>query len=135
MTTKPFLPVIPALLQPAYDGYCYAPAVIVGRDIRVSGLLGFDLDGTVPDDLTIQIGNIFEHLAMILAGAGASLAEVFSLTSYHLGDLKGQMPEFIRIQAERLGQPHPARTAIGTSELALLGALIEVSAIARLPEP
>ena len=134
MTTKPFTPVIPAMLQPAYDGYCYAPALVAGRDIYVSGLLGYDADGTVPEGLTRQLANIFAHLEMILAEAGASLADVYKLNTFHLGDLKGQMPEFIQVKTERLGAPHPAWTAIGVAELALPGAVIEVAAIARLPD-
>jgi enamine deaminase RidA (YjgF/YER057c/UK114 family) len=134
MTAKPFAPVIPEMLQPVYDGYCYAPAVIVGRDIHVSGLIGFAADASVPEGLTEQLANIFAHLELILAEAGASLADVYSLTSYHLGDLKGQMPEFIRVKTEKLGAPHPAWTAIGIAELALPGALIEVAASARLPD-
>ena len=132
MTTKPFSPIVPAPLQIAYDGYHYAPAVRVGNDLHLSGLIGFDAEGVVPDDYSQQVSNIFDTMTLVLAEAGATLADVYSLTSYHIGDLKGQMPEFIRIQAERLGTPHPAWTAVGTTELALPGALIEVVAIARV---
>ena len=133
MTTKPFAAVVPAPLQPIYDGYCFAPAVRVGNDLYLSGIMGYNADQSVPDDLATQIGNIFDQMAMVLAEAGASLSDVFSLTSYHVGDLIGQMPTFIGIQAERLGKPHPAWTAIGTTQLALPGIMLEVSAIARLP--
>jgi enamine deaminase RidA (YjgF/YER057c/UK114 family) len=132
MTGKIFTPVVPAHLQEAYDGYCFAPAVRVGNDLHLSGQIGFDATGAVPEDYATQVSNIFDHMAMVLAEAGASLADVFSLTSYHVGDLAAQMPAFIRIQAERLGKPHPAWTAIGTTALAFPGALIEVSAIARV---
>lgn len=132
MTTKSFSPVVPEMLKPVYNGYCYAPAVIVGDDVYVSGLLGYNADGSVPEDLTQQLVNIFAHLEMILNEAGAGLADVYNLTSYHLGDLKGQMPEFIRVKTQMLGAPHPAWTAIGVAELALPGALVEVTATARL---
>lgn len=132
MTTKPFSAIVPAPLQPVYDGYGFAPAVRVGNDLHISGIMGYNADQTVPDDLASQIGNIFDHMAMVLAEAGASLSDVFSLTSYHVGDLASQMPVFIGIQAERLGKPHPAWTALGTTQLALPGALVEVAAIARL---
>lgn len=134
MTDKPYTPIVPAPWQPVYDHYCHAPAVRVGGDIHLSGLIGYDSDGSVPEDFAMQVENIFDSMAAILAEAGAGLADVFSLTSYHLDDLKGQMPEFIRIQAGRLGKPHPAWTAVGATELALPGALVEVSAIARIAE-
>lgn len=120
-------------MQVIYDAYHYAPAVLVGNQVHVSGLLGFTADGSVPADFAAQVSNIFDHLELILAEAGTTLAAVYSITSYHLNDLKGQMPEFTRIQVERLGSPHPAWTAIGTTELALSDALVEVSAQAFLP--
>lgn len=88
----------------------------------------------MPADLSDQIANVFDTMELVLREAGSGLSDVFSLTSYHLGDLLAQMPVFIRLQSERLGEPHPAWTAVGTTALALPGALIEVSAIARLPQ-
>lgn len=130
---KRFKPVIPSPMQPAYDGYKYAPAVIAGNQIHISGLLGLGEDGSVPDDYAQQVENIFGLMELVLAEAGATLADVFSMTSYHVGDLPRQMPDFIRVKTERLGEPHPAWTAIGVSQLALEGAQIEVSVIAFAP--
>lgn len=134
MSQKTFVPVIPAALRSIYDSYRYAPAVRIGADIHVSGIIGFSPDGSVPADLSDQIANVFDTMELVLREAGSGLSDVFSLTSYHLGDLLAQMPVFIRLQSERLGEPHPAWTAVGTTALALPGALIEVSAIARLPQ-
>lgn len=128
--TKAFEAIVPAPFQPVYDGYAYAPAVVAGDQIHLSGLIGFNLDGSVPEALDAQIQNIFDHMEAILGAASSSLDQVFSLTSYHVGGLNAQMPIFIDLQRQRLGRPHPAWTAIGVNELALPGALLEVSAIA-----
>lgn len=132
MSKKPFTPIIPAPWQQVYIDYCHAPAVRVGNDIHLSGLIGYAMDGSVSDDFSVQVETIFASMEAILGEAGAGLADVFSLTSYHVGDLKAQMPDFMRIQVRWLGKPHPAWTAVGTTELALPGALVEVSAIARI---
>ena len=131
--SKPFKAIVPSPYEPAYQAYKFAPAVVVGDQVHVSGLIGYDETGAVPDDLAEQIRNILGHLELILGEAGASLPGVFSLTSYHVGDVAAQMPEFIAQQSSVLGAPHPAWTAIGVSSLALPGAKLEVSAIARLP--
>lgn len=130
--TKCFNAVVPDAYRDIYAHYEYAPAVRVGDDIHVSGIIGFDTDFTVPEDYEGQVANIFDRLEVILAGADATLADVHSLVSYHVGDLPAQMPGFIHAKTERLGTPHPSWTAVGVTQLAVPGAMIEVSAQARL---
>ena len=131
--SKSFEPIGPGVYQDVYAHYKYAPAVRIGDAVHVSGLIGLDPDHRVPESYEAQLANIFTLMEVILAESGASLADVFSLTSYHVGDLGAQMPGFIEAQAARLGEPHPAWTAVGVTQLALPGALVEVAAVAHRP--
>lgn len=130
--TKAFKAIVPDAFREVYENYKYAPAVRIGDDIHASGILGANPDFSIPDDYDSQVRNIFGLLELILAEAGGTLSDVCSLTSYHVGNLPAQMPMFIAVQSERLGMPHPAWTAVGVSQLAIPGALIEVSALARV---
>lgn len=127
---KAFEPIVPVALSMAYDEWHYAPAVRVGDQIHVSGVIGYRADGSVPDLFLEQVSNAFDLLELILTEAGVGLDAIFSITSYHVGDMAAQLPQIIAIQAERLGQPHPAWPAIGVSALALPGAQVEICAIA-----
>lgn len=129
---KPFAPVIPEEFTQIYDSYQFAPAVRVGDDLHISGVVGFNPDGSFPPGFEDQAHNVFRLLDLILTNAGGTLGDVFSLTSYHVGDLPTQMRSFIQEKTAQLGTPHPAWTAVSVSGLAVSEALLEVAAIARL---
>ena len=129
---KPFSPIVPKAFAGIYKNYQYAPAVRVGDDVHVSGIVGFDEEGNFPADFAGQARNIFRLLELILTECGATLGDVYSITSYHVGDLPTQMGAFITEKSARLGAPHPAWTGVSVSGLAVPAALLEVSFIARL---
>jgi enamine deaminase RidA (YjgF/YER057c/UK114 family) len=129
---KPFSPVVPEAFAGIYKNYQYAPAVRVGDDVHVSGVVGFGEDGSFPADFEGQARNVFRLLEVILTECGGTLGDVFSMTSYHVGDLPTQMGAFIAEKSARLGAPHPAWTGLSVSGLAVPEALLEVSVIARL---
>lgn len=129
---KPFEPIIPAAFAQIYESYQFAPAVRVGRDLHVSGVVGFNEDGTFPPDFRDQARNIFRLLEHVLSECGATLADVFSMTSYHVGDLPKQMRTLIEEKTAQLGTPHPAWTAVSVSGLAVPEAILEIAFIARL---
>lgn len=131
---KPFTPIVPAPLQAAYDSFQFAPAVRVGEQVIVSGIIGFAPDMSLPDDFAAQVENAFSTLELVLSEAGAALSDVASLTTYHVGDLPAQMATFIAIKTARLGVPHPAWTAVGVASLAVPGAQIEIAATAFVPQ-
>ena len=129
---KAFEPIIPSAFAQIYDSYQFAPAVRIGNDIHVSGVVGFNEDGTFPPDFKDQARNVFRLMEVVLAECGGSLRDVFSMTSYHVGDLPKQMRSLIEEKTSRLGTPHPAWTAVSVSGLAVPEAILEIAAIARL---
>ncbi len=69
---------------------------------------------------------------MSLTEAGLTFSDVVEMTTYHVG-IRSQLEDFRRIKDEFLAEPYPAWTAIGVSELAVEGALIEIRVTARVP--
>jgi enamine deaminase RidA (YjgF/YER057c/UK114 family) len=104
-------------------------ATRTGDTIRVSGHTCETIDHTFAADPAQQIRDTFENIASTLAEAGASWADVVDITSYHIG-LSDQAEIVLEIAAEFLGDPFPAWTACGVTELFDPEAVIEISCVA-----
>jgi enamine deaminase RidA (YjgF/YER057c/UK114 family) len=123
--------VIPAWMKPIYDAYHFAPAVIDGEHLRCSGMIGLRPDLSVPKDSTDQFTLAFENLRGLLAEVGLKLADITEMTTYHVG-LQAHMHAFGTVKDAFMSAPHAAWTAVGISELAVPGALVEIQATARM---
>ena len=127
---KPFTAIVPPSLKATSETYQFAPAVRIGDQILISGIVGVDAEGRLPPDFRSQAENIFTTLEAILNEAGATLDDVASLNSYHVGDIHSQLREFVDIKATRIRPSHPTWTGVGVTQLGAPGALLEVSAVA-----
>ncbi len=109
----------------------YSPAVIAGDLIFVSGQIPKRLDTgeMAGPSIEEQTRQVFTNLRMALEAAGASLADLVSVTVY-LTDTD-HWGEFDRIYRELFTPPYPTRAVVGAQ---LRGILIEVSGIARRPD-
>ena len=123
--------VIPEWMKSIYDNFHYAPAVIVGDQLRCSGMIGIRPDLSVPEDPTEQIALAFDNLRGLLGEVGLTFADVVEMTTYHVG-LSEQIDRFIAVKDTFVSAPYPAWTAVGISELAIPGAVVEIRITARL---
>src|SRR5260221_2418902 len=82
---KPFTTIVPPSFKAASETYQYAPAVRIGDQILISGIIGADADGRLPPDLRGQAENVFTTLEAILKEAGATLDDVGSPPQFHVG--------------------------------------------------
>jgi len=126
---KTFTAIVPLSLKAASETYQFTPAVRIGDQILISGIVGFDAEGRLPPDFRSQAENVFTTLEAILNEAGATLDDVASLSSYHVGDLHSQLRELVDIKATRIRPPHPAWTGVGVTQIGVPGALLEISAV------
>ena len=127
---KSFTTIVPSSFKMASETYQYSPAVRIGDQILISGIVGTDAEGRFPPDFRSQAENVFTTLEAILSEAGATLDDVASLNSYHVGDIDSQLREFVEIKATRIRAPYPIWTGVGVTQLGVPGALLEVSAVA-----
>ncbi len=124
--------IVPASMQGFYDDYHFAPAVVDGDHLRVSGVIGIDLAaGSVPADPYTQFTQAFDNLAEVLTAGGSDFAAITEMTTFHVG-LREHLGVFMAVKDRYVKEPYPAWTAIGTPELALEGALVEIRVTARL---
>jgi enamine deaminase RidA (YjgF/YER057c/UK114 family) len=121
--------IIPAAMQGLYDAYHFAPATRFGDMIWVSGQVGMDAQMRAGDGMDAQARLAFEGLKTVLDAAGATLADVVELVTFHT-DLRGDMPAFTRVKDEYFPDRYPSWTAVGTPQLAMPEFLVEVRAVA-----
>lgn len=122
-------PIIPPGSEALYNTFHFSPATRVGDTIWVSGQVGIDATMAPAQGMAAQARLAFESLKAILAAAGASLADVVELTTYHTS-LRDELAAFTQVKDEYLPERYPSWTAVGVTELALPGLCIEIRAVA-----
>jgi enamine deaminase RidA (YjgF/YER057c/UK114 family) len=123
--------VIPPGMQGLYDQFHFAPAIKDGNRLFCSGVIGMGPDGKCSADPETQFTAAFEMLKSVLQTAGVTFGDVVEVTTFHVG-LQKNMGTFTKVKDRYFGAPYPSWTAIGITELALPGGLVEIKATARL---
>jgi len=123
--------VIPQGMELFYDRLHFAPAVRDGDRLYCAGVIGVGPDGKAAEDPETQFTQAFELLRSVLTTAGVSFGEVVDMTTFHVG-LQAHLRTFAKVKDRYLPEPYPAWTAIGVSELAVPGGLVEIQVVARL---
>lgn len=112
-----------------YDNYHFSQATRVGDTIWVSGQVGLGPDMQPGEDIEAQARIAFESLKAILEAAGATMADIVELTTFHT-DLQGEVEGFSKVKDEYIPDRYPSWTAVGVTQLALPGLLVEIRAVA-----
>jgi enamine deaminase RidA (YjgF/YER057c/UK114 family) len=119
--------------QANYEAFDYVPGVIAsGRFAFISGQLGIEEDGSVSDDAATQIARAFANLGEIVKAIPASPRDIVDITTYHVG-LREYLSLVNTEKKKFFGDWNPAWTAIGITELAIEGAILEIRAVVLLP--
>ena len=115
--------------NPAYSQGTIAPA---GRTLYVGGQNGVDADGTLLEGADAQVAQAMRNVLAVLEAAGASQKDVAKLTIYLDASISGEsgfgaaMPIW--------GRNPTAITVIQVAAFARPGVLVEIEAIAALPD-
>ena len=121
--------IVPPAFQAFHDAYHFSPATRVGDTIWVSGQVGADAEGNIGAEVQAQARIAFESLKHVLEAAGASLADVVELTTFHT-DLHGEMEAFATVKDEYFPSRYPSWTGVGVAQLALPELRVEIRAVA-----
>ena len=122
--------VIPKGMENYYNDFHFAPAVKDGNRLYCSGVIGVGPDGKASTDPETQFTQAFELVKSVLITAGLSFADVIEMTTFHVG-LQKNLSVFMKVKDKYMQAPYPAWTAIGITELAFPGGLVEIKVIAR----
>ena len=127
-----FTPVIPKGMEAYYDHYQFAPAVRSGDQLIISGQMGFNPDGSLPEDPAAQIANAFKSIGYILKSEDLDFGNIISIDSFHVGDMRAHFKTMIAEKAKVIPAPHPAWTAVAAASLAMPDAVVEIKVTARI---
>jgi enamine deaminase RidA (YjgF/YER057c/UK114 family) len=119
----------PPATQVMYDNFHFSQATRVGNMIWVSGQVGIDAAMKPGKDMKEQARLAFQSLKSVLETAGASLADVVELTTFHI-DLRGEMDAFAMVKDAYFPDRYPSWTAVGVTQLAIAELRVEVRAVA-----
>ena len=100
--------------------------------MHCSGVLGTGEDGSLAEEPVDQFRQAFGNAQVVLEEAGCGWDDVVEMTTFHVA-LSDHLAAFMQAKDEFVGEPYPAWTAIGITELAIPGALVEVRITARRP--
>lgn len=109
----------------------YSQAIKVDNTVYLSGQIPLDpktMD-VISDDIRAQISQVFDNLQAVAIAAGGDLSDIVKLNVY-LTDLTN-FPIVNEVMGEFIGEPYPARAAIGVSALPK-GVGVEMDAIMHL---
>lgn len=116
--------------EASYHHVHYTPVVRVGDMLIVSGIPAAE-----GDTYEAKVRWMFEQLKAHLQTAGATLADVVELTSFHSGATDSttfgkEFARFAPIHHEYFPSNYPAWSAVGTTALLQPGAPVELRALA-----
>jgi aminoacrylate peracid reductase len=116
------------------ERYTFSPALRVGNLLFISGTTATDDNGQLvaPGDIVGQTRYIYEKFAALLAAAGAGLEHIVETTEYitTTENYRGTA----EVRRAVFTPPYPTATGVIVAGLLRPGALIEISAVAVLPE-
>ena len=119
----------PSGIHPPFARYNHGVEIAPGsRAVFVSGQVGIDADGRVPDGVEAQTALCFENIHAILAAAGMDATHIVRLNTYVVGTehLAGFMAARDRIVAD----PPPASTLLVVAGLVRPEFVVEIEAVA-----
>ncbi len=115
-------------------GGAYVHAVRAGDLLFASGQLARDREGRVvgAGDIEAQTAYVLENLQAVLAEAGCTLADVTKISTF-VTDLRYR-DRITGVRRRYFGETLPASTMVQVSQLASPEMMIEIDAVALVPE-
>lgn len=112
----------------------YTPVVRAGRMVFISGMEPKDQQGATvgKGDVTAQARQVLENIKKCLTAAGATFADVCKVTVY-VRNIQDR-PKINEVRKQYFGAAKPASTLVEISRLANDDYLVEIEAVAFLPE-
>lgn len=117
----------------------YANGVVAtGRTLYVGGQIGWEADQRfVARDLAGQFARALDNVLAVVDAAGGAPTDITSMTIFvtDLDAYRASQRELGGLWRDRLGKHFPAMALVGVAGLVEREALVEIQAIACLPEP
>lgn len=127
--------VAPGLAPPT--GYAHAVVAAPGRLVHLGGQTALDVDGSIRGaDLVEQLDVAAGNVVAALAAAGGRPDDIVSMQLFvtDVGAYRRLLPELGAVWRKHFGRRYPASGLFGVTRLFDKEALIELMAVAVIPE-
>jgi enamine deaminase RidA (YjgF/YER057c/UK114 family) len=118
--------------------YSHVVVATPGKIVFIAGQVALDKQGKLvgKDDVKVQATQVFENLKIALAAAGATFDDVVKINWYIKGYKPDVLPTLREVRSTYFNKnaPPPASTLVGVTSLAQDDYLLEVEAIAIVPD-
>jgi enamine deaminase RidA (YjgF/YER057c/UK114 family) len=122
--------IIPPGMENIVERYHYAPGVLVGDTLYVSGQVGRDENLHVVEGTEAQFEQVFRNIAKVLEAAEFRFSDVVELESWLL-NFPGDLTVFMAVKDRWIKGPvFPTWTGFGVSSFSMPGILCEVKVTA-----
>ncbi len=123
--------IIPPGMENIYDTYHYAPGILVGDTLYISGQVGRDEDLNVVEGVEAQYAQAFENIGKVLRVAGASFDDVVEMESWFAEDM-GNLRTFMAVKDRYFTSRYPTWTGFAVKGFSMPGIIVEVKCKAVL---
>jgi enamine deaminase RidA (YjgF/YER057c/UK114 family) len=121
--------IVPPGMENLVQRFHYAPGVLVGDTLYVSGQVGRDENLQVISDPVAQFEQAFRNVGKVLDAAGFSFTEVVELETWFL-NFPADLPLFMQVKDRFLGDTTPTWTGFGVASFSMPGIIGEIKVTA-----
>lgn len=123
--------IIPPGLEKVYDTFHYAPGIVVGDTLYISGQVGRDKDLNVVEGAEAQFVQAFENVRLVLDAAGAAFDDVVELETWFAESMDG-LKTFMAVKDRYFTNNYPTWTGFAVKGFSMPGLLVEIKCTAVL---
>jgi enamine deaminase RidA (YjgF/YER057c/UK114 family) len=121
--------IVPAGMENLVTRFHYAPGVLVGDTLYVSGQVGRDEHLKVIADTELQFEQAFRNVGKVLDAAGFAFSDIVELETWFL-DFPKDLGLFMQVKDRFLGTTTPTWTGFGVASFSMPGIVCEIKVTA-----
>jgi enamine deaminase RidA (YjgF/YER057c/UK114 family) len=122
--------IVPPGMENIVERYHYAPGVLVGDTLYMSGQVGRDETLTVVADREQQFEQCFRNIGKVLEAAGFAFSDIVELESWFLA-FPADLALFMQVKDRWIKGPvYPTWTGFGVASFSMPGIVCEVKVTA-----
>jgi enamine deaminase RidA (YjgF/YER057c/UK114 family) len=121
--------IVPAGMENLVEKLHYAPGVLVGDTLYVSGQVGRDEKLQVVQGASEQFEQAFRNVGKVLDAAGFSFSDIVELETWFL-NFPADLAVFMQVKDQFLGNTIATWTGFGVSSFSMAGIICEVKVTA-----
>jgi enamine deaminase RidA (YjgF/YER057c/UK114 family) len=123
--------IVPEGMENIYDTYHYAPGILVGDTLYLSGQVGRDENLQVVEETEAQFVQAFENVGKVLRAAGASFDDVVELETWFV-DSMADLKTFLAVKERYFTNRYPTWTGFAVKGFSMPGIMVEIKCKAIL---